>query len=259
MYLNNYSNSQVTIQLTAKRVIEPLTSLPLNDKDVLLVKEMIEARKGKSKMFTETLRLSRIRIEDDSNYKKMCEDAKINAEVKAEELKPQFEDAANLTKGTATAIANKAATNIPATPNETGEIKEDDVPDDVKAFLNGETDEVPEGTEVISEEEAAKLAAQSEGTEPEANEGEGAKDENPAEGEGTEPEANEGEGTEDNGPQEGTVTLAAEVDNIIENPNFDDAAKTQALIDLAAEHKISLGRAKNLGKIAEIIKTAKGE
>ena len=249
MYLNNYSNSQVTIQLTAKRVIEPLTSLPLNDKDVLLVKEMIEARKGKSKMFTETLRLSRIRIEDDSNYKKMCEDAKINAEVKAEELKPQFEDAANLTKGTATAIANKAATNIPATPNETGEIKEDDVPDDVKAFLNGETDEVPEGTEVISEEEAAKLAAQSEGTEPATNEGEGPKDENPA----------EGKGTEDNGPQEGTVTLAAEVDNIIENPNFDDAAKTQALIDLAAEHKISLGRAKNLGKIAEIIKTAKGE
>lgn len=249
MYLNNYSNSQVTIQLTAKRVIEPLTSLPLNDKDVLLVKEMIEARKGKSKMFTETLRLSRIRIEDDSNYKKMCEDAKIDAEVKAEELKPQFEDAANLTKGTATAIANKAATNIPATPNETGEIKEDDVPDDVKAFLNGETDKVPEGTEIISEEEAAKLAAQSEGTEPEANEGEGVKDENPA----------EGEGTEDNGPQEGIVTLAAEVDNIIENPNFDDAAKTQALIDLAAEHNISLGRAKNLGKIAEIIKTAKGE
>ena len=249
MYLNNYSNSQVTIQLTAKRVIEPLTSLPLNDKDVLLVKEMIEARKGKSKMFTETLRLSRIRIEDDSNYKKMCEDAKIDAEVKAEELKPQFEDAANLTKGTATAIANKAATNIPATPNETGEIKEDDVPDDVKAFLNGETDEVPEGTEIISEEEAAKLAAQSEGTEPEANEGEGAKDENPA----------EGEGTEDNGPQEGIVTIDAEVDNIIENPHFDDAAKTQALIDLAAEHKIGLGRAKNLGKIAEIIKSAKGE
>ena len=104
-------------------------------------------------------------------------------------------------------------------------------------------------TEIISEEEAAKLAAQSEGTEPEANEGEGTKDENPA----------EGEGTEDNGPQEGTVTLAAEVDNIIENPNFDDAAKTQALIDLAAEHNISLGRAKNLGRIAEIIKSAKGE
>lgn len=249
MYLNNYSNSQVTIQLTAKRVIEPLTSLPLNDKDVLLVKEMIEARRGKSKMFTETLRLSRIRIEDDSNYKKMCEDAKINAEAKAEELKPQFEDAANLTKGTATVIANKAAANIPSTPNETGEIKDDDVPDDVKAFLNGETDQLPEGTEIISEEEAAKLAAQSEGTEPEANEGEGTKDET----------STEGEGTEDNGPQEGTVTLAAEVDNIIENPNFDDAAKTQALIDLAAEHNISLGRAKNLGRIAEIIKSAKGE
>lgn len=44
-----------------------------------------------------------------------------------------------------------------------GEVANDipeDAPEDVKAFLNGETDELPEGTEVISEAEAEELEKQ---------------------------------------------------------------------------------------------------
>lgn len=67
-YLNNMSDAQVTINLSTKRVIEPHTSLPLNSKDVMMFKAMKAKRKDRISRF-DSLKLSKIPLSEDSNYK----------------------------------------------------------------------------------------------------------------------------------------------------------------------------------------------
>ena len=67
-YLNNMSDAQVTINLSTKRVIEPHTSLPLNSKDVMMFKAMKAKRKDRISKF-DSLKLSKISLSEDSNYK----------------------------------------------------------------------------------------------------------------------------------------------------------------------------------------------
>lgn len=123
-YLNNVTDSVITITLSTKRVINGKTSLPLNNKDVAMFKELKAKRAGRVSAL-DGLRLSTIRIEDSSNYTKA--DAK---PATNEEIKEQLE-----------AQANKALENNP----------------EVKDFVEGKTDEVPAGTTQITEEEAARL------------------------------------------------------------------------------------------------------
>lgn len=123
-YLNNVTDSVITITLSTKRVINGKTSLPLNNKDVAMFKELKAKRAGRVSAL-DGLRLSTIRIEDSSNYTKA--DAK---PATNEEIKEQLE-----------AQANEALENNP----------------DVKDFVEGKTDEVPPGTTQITEEEAARL------------------------------------------------------------------------------------------------------
>lgn len=123
-YLNNVTDSVITITLSTKRVINGKTSLPLNNKDVAMFKELKAKRAGRVSAL-DGLRLSTIRIEDSSNYTKA--DAKTATN---EEIKEQLE-----------AQANEALENNP----------------EVKDFVEGKTDEVPAGTTQITEEEAARL------------------------------------------------------------------------------------------------------
>lgn len=71
-YLNNLSNETLTISLTATRVIEPYTSLPLNDKDVEIYEKLKLARKGMASTL-DSLHLSTIPVEEDSRYGKNAE------------------------------------------------------------------------------------------------------------------------------------------------------------------------------------------
>ena len=98
-YLNNMSNAAVTITLSAQRVIEPNSSLPLNNKDVMMFKVLRAKRAGKASML-DNLRLSKIRIEDSTNYVKAetkIEPAKVEEQkpaepAKVEEQKPAKEE-----------------------------------------------------------------------------------------------------------------------------------------------------------------------
>ena len=123
-YLNNMSDSVVTITLSTKRTIKAKSSLPLNSKDVQLFKEFKAKRAGRLSAFND-LRLSTIRIEDDSNYNRPVDNTDSEESIKA-----QLEAEAN-------------------------ELLEDNT--EVKDFLEGKTDEVPEGTTEITDEEAARL------------------------------------------------------------------------------------------------------
>lgn len=86
-----------------------------------------------------------------------------------------------------------------STNEESSEVKADDsipadAPDDVKEFLNGETDKLPEGTETISQEEAEELEKQAKEIEKSATE---KNDETPA-GEADSPESETTENVENN-------------------------------------------------------------
>ena len=96
-----------------------------------------------------------------------------------------------------------------ATNEESSEVKEEDAteteptvdmsipedtPEDVKAYLNGETDKLPEGTEIISQEEAEELEKQAKEIEKSATE---KSDETPA-GETDSPESETTENVENN-------------------------------------------------------------
>lgn len=85
-YLNNMSDAQVTINLSTKRVIEPHTSLPLNSKDVMMFKAMKAKRKDRISRF-DSLKLSKIPLSEDSNYKALNNPVEEPAEVKAKEQK----------------------------------------------------------------------------------------------------------------------------------------------------------------------------
>lgn len=66
-YLNNMSNGTIVIELSTRRTIEPMTSLPLNDTDVKMFKILRAKRAGKSSIIDD-LRLSKFKIEEDANY-----------------------------------------------------------------------------------------------------------------------------------------------------------------------------------------------
>lgn len=87
-YLNNMSDAQVTINLSAKRVIEPHTSLPLNSKDVMMFKAMKAKRKDRTSRF-DSLKLSKIPLSEDSNYKALnnpVEEKPVEDEVKEQKV-----------------------------------------------------------------------------------------------------------------------------------------------------------------------------
>ena len=81
-YLNNMSDSVVTITLSTKRTIKAKSSLPLNSKDVQLFKELKAKRAGRLSAFND-LRLSTIRIEDDSNYNRPVDNTASEESIKA--------------------------------------------------------------------------------------------------------------------------------------------------------------------------------
>lgn len=127
-YLNNFSNEAITIQLSTKRTIAAKASLPLNNKDVAMFK-VLKAKRTGLNMILNDLRLSTMPIEEDSNY------TKVETKESEEALKEELESQAN---------------KILETPEAQS----------VKDFLEGETDELPEDTTEISNEEAANLEAQ---------------------------------------------------------------------------------------------------
>ena len=91
-YLNNTTDAVISIKLTANRTIPAKTSLPLNNKDVEIFKKLVAARKGKLGAL-EGIKLSTIRIEDDSRYtKRDAEIAKADAAKVEDELKKQAEE-----------------------------------------------------------------------------------------------------------------------------------------------------------------------
>ena len=96
-YLNNMSDAEITIPLSAKRVIKPHTSLPLNNKDVAIFKEMKSKRKDRISRF-DALRLSKIPLDRDSNHAKAkpaeakeekVETKAVETEVKTVEVKKE--------------------------------------------------------------------------------------------------------------------------------------------------------------------------
>jgi hypothetical protein len=83
MYLNNKSNSTVVITLTTQRTLPPVSSLNLNDKDVLILRDMI-ANRPNSKMFVEQLSLSNFKIEETSIYESLLEQYGLTDRLKKE-------------------------------------------------------------------------------------------------------------------------------------------------------------------------------
>ena len=66
-YLNNVTEKAIIISLTAKRTIKPKTSFPLNNKDVVIYKELKRKRAGKPSLL-DGLVLSTIKLENDANF-----------------------------------------------------------------------------------------------------------------------------------------------------------------------------------------------
>ena len=100
-YLNNFSDGPITIKLTTDRTIEAKTSLPLNEKDVAMVKALKAKLKGKHSIL-DNLRLSTIRIEDDTRFAKpveMTEEQKIAAEEAAKKAAEEAAKAEEDKKG----------------------------------------------------------------------------------------------------------------------------------------------------------------
>lgn len=86
-YLNNMSNGTIVIELSTRRTIEPMTSLPLNDTDVKMFKILRAKRAGRASMIDD-LRLSKFKIEEDANYIA----AHAGKTVEAKEEKPVVEE-----------------------------------------------------------------------------------------------------------------------------------------------------------------------
>ena len=91
-YLNNKSDTEVTIKLTTTRIIKPHSSLPLNFKDVLLFKTMKSERINKPNSIFNLLVLSKIPIEKDSNMIKATETNNIESEVTEKKLNDSEKD-----------------------------------------------------------------------------------------------------------------------------------------------------------------------
>ncbi len=87
MYLNNYSDKVITIKLSTDRQIMPYSSLKLNTTDIAKFKAMKELRKN-NPVFSETLKLSNFKIEDDSRYKKFHVEIPVESEEPKEPKVP---------------------------------------------------------------------------------------------------------------------------------------------------------------------------
>jgi len=79
-YLNNMTDKECIINLSTNRIIKPLSSLPLNDKDVEIFKALKLARRG-HKSQLDNLVFSTIPIEKDSRYIQAMEANTGNEEV----------------------------------------------------------------------------------------------------------------------------------------------------------------------------------
>lgn len=266
MYLNNYSGSKITIQLSAKREIKPFSSLNLNDRDVEIIKEMIEQRGGQSKMFTETLRMSKFKIEDDSNFENIKKQFEETEAANAQSIQEKLEHSANMAAQDPKAAAVAKQSEIPTTPSEVEEVPpfEGTVPDEAQV----EVDEVQQKRNEIAaqlKEEAAK-----EGKDWSVESLEAAIDEVMAEEAAkaiqeeaeviTEDPVEEGPTEEEissegqNEPVEELETLEAAVDRILANEEMNEADKTAALTVLASKNNIKLKNARSLHTIAKQIK-----
>jgi hypothetical protein len=69
-YLNNMSDSPITVGLTTQRVIQPKTSMPLNSRDIEIFKILKEDRKGEPSLL-DNLHLSTIDLKEDSRFKEV--------------------------------------------------------------------------------------------------------------------------------------------------------------------------------------------
>lgn len=91
-YLNNMTDKECIINLSTNRTIKPLSSLPLNDKDVEIFKALKLARRG-HKSQLDNLVFSTIPIEQDSRYiQAMSTDSKEENTNVEEKCKPCYAD-----------------------------------------------------------------------------------------------------------------------------------------------------------------------
>lgn len=186
-YLNNTSDEVMSIKLTADRTIPAKTSLPLNNKDVEIFKKLRDARKGKhSKLDCLKLSTIKIeedanytkadKAAAETSAKENEEALKAQAELAAKEAEEQAakekaaqeelerlakeeaekaakeaEEQANKEK--AKGFAEKLAEKFGMKTEELDQSESEEVKaaleanPEVKAFLEGETDKLPEGTE----------------------------------------------------------------------------------------------------------------
>ena len=95
------------------------------------------------------------------NEQKPGEDEQTGENVNAENLDTDGQGEGEQNAENETPEGTPGENNEPETPDTDGQNENSELPPetpgDVKAFLNGETDKTPEGTEEISEDEAAKL------------------------------------------------------------------------------------------------------
>ena len=245
MYLNNYSNSTVTIQLVAKRELKPYSSVKLNDKDVAIIKSMIANRAGKSKLFEDVLRMSKFRIEDSSNYKTLVADGEVIAKEDARLTREKIESASIEPlddEEQMTMDKLKDAANIPQAPSEQVG----------NGLDNIQTDEdiTEVGTDNLTEEEKQEIADNA--TEFESGEAlDAAIESGDVETAIDENESGEVKtSVEDDEPVDvpEDVNAVDELEAIV-NSDADDAAKFEALTAFAQDNNIKIKKAKTVASL----------
>lgn len=154
-YLNNMSDAEITIPLSAKRVIKPHTSLPLNNKDVAIFKEMKSKRKDRISRF-DALRLSKIPLDRDSNHAKAkpAEAKEETVETKAVETEVKTVEVKKASKKQEDKPEPKAV----ETKDEKSEIVETTVEDKPEPKAEEVKEDKKEASTKDKEEEAARKA-----------------------------------------------------------------------------------------------------
>lgn len=153
-YLNNMSDAEITIPLSAKRVIKPHTSLPLNNKDVAIFKEMKSKRKDRISRF-DALRLSKIPLDRDSNYAK-AEPAKVEEKVETEIVETEVKTVE--VKKASKKQEDKPEPKAVETKDEKSEIVETAVEDKPEPKAEEAKEDKKEASTKDKEEEAARKA-----------------------------------------------------------------------------------------------------
>ena len=148
-YLNNMSDAEITIPLSAKRVIKPHTSLPLNNKDVAIFKEMKSKRKDRISRF-DALRLSKIPLDRDSNHAKAKP-----AEAKEEKVETK---AVETEVKTVEVKKEETAKEEKAVKTEAKEDKKEETAKEEKAAKTEANEDKKEASTKDKEEEAARKA-----------------------------------------------------------------------------------------------------